>query len=146
MKVNALTEQQVKYLVRGHVNFHVGFGADQPFGGIVVFKPVDGYFGVELELASDFVLQQIRRRFMNGFLWNELAVYPTPISRQLLEECLLETLLGDNNTYCATSRKCVGKTHSAYNQHQQIRVGGCNEKALVGDCTKAARNGEDRVL
>ena len=56
---------------------------------------------------------------------------------------MLETLLGDN-TYA--SRKCVGKTHSAYNDHQQIQVGGCNEKALVGDCTTAVRNGEDRVL
>ena len=141
-KVNALTEQQVKDLVQGHVNFHAGFGVDQPHGGIVIFKPVDRYFKVELELASDFVLQQVRRRFMSG-LWNELVVYPTPISWQLLEEYLIEMLL-EENTY--TSRGCVGKTHPAYNHHQRIQVGGCNEKALAGDCTTAVRNGLDHVL
>ena len=75
-KVAALTAQQVKGLFQGHINIHAGFGVDQPYGGIVAFKPVAGYIEVELELASSFILQQVRRCFMSG-LWTELAVYPT---------------------------------------------------------------------
>jgi hypothetical protein len=140
--VAALTEQQVKALVKGQINVHAGFGVDQPYDGIVIFKPVAGYIDVELELASDFILLHVRRRFMNG-LWTELAVYPSPIAWQLLEEYLLEALQG-NNTY--TERVCVGNLNPAYNQHQQIQLGGCNDKVLVGDCTTAVRNGADRVM
>jgi hypothetical protein len=141
-KVAALTEQQVKDLVKGQINVHAGFGVDQPLDGIVVFKPVAGYIKVELELASDYILQQIRRRFMNG-LWTELAVYTSPIAWQLLEDYLSEALQG-NNTY--TGRVCVGKSNPAYTQHQQIQLGVCNDKVLVGDCTIAVENGADHVL
>lgn len=141
-RVTALKEQQVKDLVKGEVNFHSGFGVNQPYGGIVVFKPAAGYIDAELELASDYILLQVRRRFMNS-LWNELAVYPSLIVWQLIEEYLLEALQGSN---LYTGRVCIGKLHPAYNQHRQIHLGGCNKKVLVADCTKAVREGADHVL
>ena len=142
-KVDSLTDKQLRDLVTGQLNRHSGFGEDQPGGGIVAFVPLDDYTDVELKLASTSILEWVRIRFLDA-IWTDLAMYPTPIAWQLLEDYMLYSLM--QNRIQWNVRPCVGKSHVAYAQIQNHTFGPCAEKNLVGDCTASVLNGPNWAL
>lgn len=132
-KVESMQDSRLRDIVTGQINRHSGFGIDQPGGGVVAFQPSEDFHRVELKLASSSILEWIRARFMD-FLWTSMALYPSPMSWQLLEDYVLHALQ-NNNQYCV--RECVGKEDARYNQFQDLSLGGCTGTVLKSDCTDA---------
>lgn len=68
------------------------------------------------------------------FLWTSMALYPSPMSWQLLEDYVLHALQNNNQF---SVRECVGKEDARYNQFQDLNLGGCTGTVLKSDCTDA---------
>jgi hypothetical protein len=105
-KVNDLDLAQMKKLLSERENIHVGFGQDQPKGGIIVFKPREGFSKVDLEATSAKVVELIREVYMDT-VWDDLATYGSPIAWQLLKSYVSESLHGTKDY---VTRPCVGKS------------------------------------
>ena len=144
-KVHTLELSQLQKLLSGRVNIHVGFGQDQPKGGIILFRPDETYSEILLEAASDKVVDLIRETFMVA-VWEDLAMYGSPIVWQLFESYVAESLQ-EAGDYMI--RPCVGKSDSRYSHRSStVNIGGCTSKVMKSDdCTAAVRDGrQDRVL
>jgi hypothetical protein len=141
-KVESITDQKLREIVTGQVNRHSGFGVDQPGGGVVEFRPTDSFQNVELNLASSSVLEWVRIRFMDS-IWTSMAIYPSPISWQLLEDYMLHAL---QNANPYSVRACVGKQDATYNQFHVLNLGQCTGMTLRADCTAAVIGGPDRTV
>jgi hypothetical protein len=132
----------LKSWVSGFVDINSGFGADQPHGGIILFKPTPDFKDVHLELASQKVTEWLRQRLLT-YVWIEMATYPTTIAWQLLEQ-YMQVALHRVNTY--STRPCVGISDHRYGNITQINLGGCNDSSVQIDCTSAVQTGADNVL
>lgn len=141
-KINAMKKDDLRDLVTGHLNYHSGFGEDQPGGGIVEFVPLNNFKAVELKLASTWILKMIRQRFMNS-IWTDIARYPSPITWQLLEDYMLYALQSDNQY---STRACVGKTDASYNSFENKVLGGCSGMLMVSDCMLSVLGGPDLTV
>lgn len=141
-KVEAIPEQELRNIVTGQINRHSGFGADQPGGGVVEFVPHNNFKSVELKLVSASVLKWVRSRFMDS-IWTPMAVYPSPMSWQLLEDYVLHALQ-NRNQYIV--RSCVGKLDVAYSNLQVLDLGGCTKATMAADCTASVLVGPDLTL
>lgn len=142
-KVEGLQEAKLADMVTGQQNRHSGFGADQPGGGLVDFVvSSEDYTEVELKLASSSILRWVRMRFMQ-YIWEKMAIYPSAMSWQLLEDYLLYALQNANHY---TTRNCVGISDPVYKQLHVESLGQCTSKTLVADCTVSVLSGEDQSL
>jgi hypothetical protein len=141
-KVNNVSSDDLKSWISGFVDIHAGFGADQPHGGIILFKPTPDFQNVHLELASQKISEWVRQRLLTN-IWIELATYPTPIAWQLLEQ-YMQAALRRVNTY--STRPCVGISDHRYVNITQINLGGCNDSSVQIDCTSAVQTGANNVL
>ena len=145
-RVDSLAVLQVRDLVTGQLNRHSGFlGEGQP--GIVAFVPLDDdYTDVELKLASTSIVEWMRIRFLDA-IWTDLAIYPTPIAWQLLEDYMRSSL--QNRIQWNVRPCCFGQLNVAYNHTQQLQshtLGPCTEKTLVEDCTASVLHGSNGAL
>ena len=141
-KVHALQLSQMQTLLSGRVDIHVGFGQNQPKGGIILFRPNDTYSEVSLEVVSDKIVDLIREAFLVA-VWDDLATYGSPIAWQLLESCVAASLQQERGYVI---RPCVGKSDAGYSQESTVNIGGCTSKVIKSDCTAAVRDGQDMVL
>jgi hypothetical protein len=141
-KVNNVSSDDLKSWISGFVDIHAGFGADQPHGGIILFKPTPDFQNVHLELASQKISEWVRQRLLTN-IWIELATYPTPIAWQLLEQ-YMQAALRRVNTY--STRPCVGISDHRYVNITQINLGGCNDSSVQINCTSAVQTGANNVL
>lgn len=141
-KVNELELSEIKKLLAGRGSLHAGFGQDQPNGGIMLFKPKSNFSQVDVEAASDKVLELIRGAFMDT-VWDDLATYGSPIAWQLLESFVSEALHGTKDY---VTRPCVGKSDPNYSNEGTATIGGVTSKCQTSDCTTAVRDGDDLVL
>lgn len=137
-----MKNEDLRDLVTGHLNYHSGFGGDQPGGGIVEFVPRENFEDVELRLASAWILKLIRLCFMNS-IWTEMATFPSPMAWQLLEDYMLYALQNDNQY---RTWPCVGKLDAAYNSFEDKRLGRCTGMSLVSDCTSSVLGGPDLTV
>ena len=92
-------------------------------------------------LASSSILTWVRNRFTSS-IWTAMAIYPSPMSWQLLEDYLLHALKKANQY---TARACVGKLDDAFNQLQVLHLGQCTGTSLKSDCTAAVIAGPDLI-
>ena len=77
------------------------------------------------------------------FLWSSMALYPSPMSWQLLEDYVLHALQNENQYLV---RACVGKENATYNEFQELRLSQCTGMALKSDCTAAVIDGPDLTV
>ena len=141
-KVESIPDSRLRDIVTGQINRHSGFGVDQPGGGVVEFQPSEDFHDVELKLASSSIVEWVRARFMDS-LWSSMALYPSPMSWQLLEDYMLHALQNDNQY---SVRTCVGKEDTTYNQFQDLRLRQCIGISLKSDCTAAVIGGPDLTV
>ena len=141
-KVNELELSEMKKLLAGRGSLHAGFGQDQPKGGIMLFQPKSNFSQVDVEAASDKVVESIRGAFMDA-VWDDLATYGSPIAWQLLESFISEALHGTKDY---VTRPCVGKSDLIYSNEGTTTIGGVKFKCQTSDCTTAVRYCDDMVL